>query len=61
MFKFYVNIGMKLTKIRYLYRYKQSPWLTVIYDHNTQNRTQGKTTFDIHERFIRTNEQCFLW
>ena len=27
MFKFYTNMGMKVTKIHTIYRFKQNPWL----------------------------------
>ena len=37
MFKFYLNQGMKVTKIHTIYRFKQSPWLGKNIDHNTKN------------------------
>ena len=46
MFKFYLNQGMKVTKIHTIYRFKQSPWLAEYIDHNTQKRTKAKTTFE---------------
>ena len=42
MFKFYLNQGMKVTKIHTIYRFKQSPWLGKYIDHNTQKRTVAK-------------------
>ena len=45
MFKFYLNQGMKVTKIHTIYRFKQSPWLGKYIDHNTQKRTVAKTNF----------------
>ena len=46
VFKFYINMGMKVTKIHTIYRFKQSPWLVKCNDHNTQTRTQAKTNFE---------------
>ena len=46
MFKFYINQGMKVTKIHTLYRFKQRPWLAKYIDHNTQDRTNAKTNFE---------------
>ena len=46
MFKFYLNQGMKVTKIHTIYRFKQSPWLGKYIDHNTQKRTVAKTNFE---------------
>ena len=43
---FYINMGMKVTKIHTIYRFKQSPWLAKYIDHNTQKRTQAKTNFE---------------
>ena len=46
MFKFYLNQGMKVTKIHTIYRFKQSAWLGKYIDHNTQKRTVAKTNFE---------------
>ena len=46
MSKFYLNQGMKVTKIHTIYRFKQSPWLAKYIDHNTQKRTVAKTNFE---------------
>ena len=46
MFKFYLNQGMKVTKIHTIYCFKQSPWLGKYIDHNTQKRTVAKTNFE---------------
>ena len=46
MFKFFLNQGMKVTKIHTIYRFKQSPWLGKYIDHNTQKRTVAKTNFE---------------
>ena len=46
MFKFYLNQGMRVTKIHTIYRFKQSAWLAKYIDHNTQKRTKAKTNFE---------------
>ena len=46
MFKFYTNLGMKVTKIHTIYRFKQSLWLEKYINHNTQKRTVSKTNFE---------------
>ena len=46
MFKFYFNLGMKVTKIHTRNRFKQSTLLAKYYDHNTQKRTKAKTNFE---------------
>ena len=46
MFKFYTNLGMKVTKIHMIYRFKQSLWLEKYLNHNTQKRTKAKTNFE---------------
>ena len=39
-------MGMKVTHIHTIYRFKQSPWLAKYIDHNTQKRTKAKTNFE---------------
>ena len=46
MFKFYTKMGMKVTKIHTIYRFKQSLWLEKYINHNTQKRTKAKTNFE---------------
>ena len=46
MFKFYTKMGMKVTHIHTVYRFKQSPWIAKYFDHNTQKRTKAKTIFE---------------
>ena len=46
MFKFYIIMGMKGTKIHTIYRFKQSFWLEKYINHNTQKRTKAKTNFE---------------
>ena len=45
MFKFYTKMGMKVTHIHTIYRFKQSPWLAKYIDHYAQKRTKAKTNF----------------
>ena len=51
MFKFYINMGIKVTKIHRTYRFKQSLWLEQYINRNTQKRTNAKTNFekDLHK------------
>ena len=46
MFKFYTKMGMKVTKIHTIYRFKQSLWLEKYINQNTQKRTKAKTNFE---------------
>ena len=46
MFKFYTNLGIKVTHIHTIYRFKQSLWLEKYINHNTQKRTKAKTNFE---------------
>ena len=46
MFKFYTEMGMKVTKIHKIYRFKQSLWLGKYINQNTQKRTKAKTKFE---------------
>ena len=46
MFKFFTKMGMKVTHIHTIYRFKQSPWLEKYIIHNTQKRTKAKTNFE---------------
>ena len=45
-FKFYISMGMKVTKIHCVYRFKQDNWLEKYIDHNTRKRTVAKTNFE---------------
>ena len=46
MFKLYTKMGMKVTKIHTIYRFKQSLRLEKYINHNTQKRTKAKTNFE---------------
>ena len=46
MFKFYTNMGMKVTKLHTIYRFKQSPWLAKYIAHSTQKPILAKTNFE---------------
>ena len=39
-------MGLKVTKIRTIYRFKQPLWLEQHNNHNTQKRTEAKTNFE---------------
>ena len=44
LFKFYTKMGMKVTHLHTIYRFKQSPWLAKYIDHNTQKAPNQKQT-----------------
>ena len=44
MFKFYTKMGMKVTHIHTIYRFKQSPWLEKYTIQNTNNAPKQKQT-----------------
>ena len=46
VFKFYINMRMKVTKIHTIYRFKQCSWLAKYIDLNTQKRTEAETNFE---------------
>ena len=46
LFKFYIIMGMKLTKIHTIYRFKQSFWLEKCINHIFQKRRKAKTNFE---------------
>ena len=46
LFRFNINMGMKVKKILSIYRLKPSAWLGGYIDHNTQRRTKAKTPFE---------------
>ena len=55
MFKFYTKMGMKVTHIHTIYRFKQSPLLAKYFDLNTQKRTKAKTNFEKHSYELLKN------
>ena len=46
MFKFHTKMGMKVTKLHEIYRFKQLLCLEKHNNHNTQKRTEPKTNFE---------------
>ena len=46
MFKFYVNMGIRVTKLHTKHRFRQNKWLARCIDHTTQKRTKAKTNFE---------------
>ena len=58
MFKFYTKMGMKVTEIHMIYRFKHSPWLEKYINHNTKRRAKAKTNFG--KGFLQALEQCLL-
>ena len=58
IFKFYTNLGMKVTKIHTIYRFKQSLWLEKYINHNTRKRTKAKTNFE-KDLYKLTNNAFF--
>ena len=46
VFKFYINMEMKVVKNHTINSFKQSPWLAKYIDHKTQKRTKAKTNFE---------------
>ena len=46
VFKFHISMGMKVTKIHCVYRFKLDNWLEKYIDHNTKKRTVAKTNFE---------------
>ena len=46
MFKFDTKMGMRVTHIHTIYRFKQSPWLEKYNSHNTRKSTKAKTNFE---------------
>ena len=46
MFKIYIKMGMKVTKLQTIYRFKQSLWSEKYINQNTQNCIKAKTNFE---------------
>ena len=42
----YLSLGMKLTKIHKVLRFKQSDWMEKYIDFNTEKRTTAANTFE---------------
>ena len=46
LLKFYLNMGLKLTKVHRVIEFNQSRWLAPYIDFNTQKRTEATTEFE---------------
>ena len=44
--KQYLDLGLKVTKVRCALEFNQSPWLKTYIDFNTQKRTAAKSSFE---------------
>ena len=55
MFKFHIKMGMKVTKIHTIYRFKQPLWLQKYINHNTQKRTRAKINFEMELHNLMNN------
>ena len=58
MLTFYTRMGMKVTKLYTIYRFKQSLWLENYIDHNTQIRTEAITIFEKDLYKLMDNAFC---
>ena len=55
----YLSLGMKLTKIHKVLKFKQSDWMKKYIDFNTKKRTNAATSFE--RDFFKIGDKQYLW
>ena len=46
--KFYLRYGIRIVKVHFVYKFKQSPWLAKSIKYKTEQRRKSKTEFEKH-------------